>query len=348
MADFRFTNEETGAFCQSLAYLMHAGISGASALSLIAEDETREREQKILKEMAARADEGENLSDIFRSSGCFPDYVCEMVSVGEKTGRTEEALDSLGVSCARRASLDRQLKSALIYPAVLLLIMLAVIAVLLIYVLPIFDDVYSQLGSGLTGIAGGLLNVGKTLGGMVPVLIVLFTAAVAFLAAFAVLPSFRDKVLNAFWRSGKEKGVAARISTARFAQGLSMCICSGLSADEAVSVSAALPGNDTSVMKKAEKCQELLQEGASLAAGLRDSGLLPASESRILEAGIVGGSGDLAVETVSRRLTEESDAAIADSVSKIEPAVVVITSLLVGLVILSVMLPLVNIMSAIG
>ncbi|MDO5445757.1 MAG: type II secretion system F family protein [Eubacteriales bacterium] len=348
MSEQKFTNEETGSVCQSLAYLIHSGISAASALSLVAEDENRPKYKEILLEMATQADEGAYLSEVFRNSGRFEDYVCEMISVGEKTGRTEEALNSLGTSCARRASLDRQLKSALVYPAVLLLIMLAVISVLLIYVLPIFDEVYSQLGSGLTGMAGSLLNVGKALGSAVPLLIAVFVAAVVFLVLFSVVPSFRDKVLNLFWKSGKDKGVSAKISAARFAQGLSMCICSGISADEAVSISAALPGTDGSVALKAEQCRKLIADGASLASALRDSGLLPSTESRMLEAGILGGSGDLAVEQISARLTEESDSAISDSVAKIEPAVVVITSLLVGLVILSVMLPLVNIMAAIG
>lgn len=343
-----FTNEETGSVCQSLAYLMHSGISGASALALIAEDEPGEKVKEIFRGMSASADEGFSLSEVFRNSGRFEDYVCEMISVGEKTGRVEEALDSLGTACARRASLDRQLRSALVYPAVLLLIMLAVVAVLLIYVLPIFDQVYSQLGSGLTGVAGSLLGLGKALKSVLPLVILFFAAVIAALVLFSVVPSFRDKVLDLFWKAGKDRGVAAKISTARFAQGLSMCVCSGLSADEAVMISASLPGNDGPVASRAAKCQELLNDGSSLSSALRDSGLLPAAESRMLEAGITGGSGDLAVERISERLTDESNAAIADSVAGIEPAVVVITSLMVGLVILSVMLPLISIMGSIG
>ena len=344
----KFTNEETGAICASLAYLIHAGIPLSDALSLVAEDENDSFRAEELKKMAEKADMGEYLSDVFRGSGCFEDYVCEMLSTGEKTGRVEEALSSLADSCEKRASLDRQLKSALVYPSILLLVMLAVITVLLIFVLPVFDEVYSQLGSGLTGVAGGLLNVGKALGSVSPVIIVLFIAAALFLAAFSSIKEFRDKVLNLFWKSGKDKGVAAKISLARFAQGMSMCMSSGLSPEESIAAASSLPGSDTSVAEKVRACNELLDSGESLAPALRDSGLLPPSESRMLEAGIRGGSGDAAMEQIARRLTEESEAAITDSVSGIEPAMVIITSVLVGLILLSVMLPLINIMAAIG
>lgn len=348
MEKLLFSNEETGAICASLAYLSHAGISNANALALVAEDESRPKFKKVLSEMADRADHGEYMSEVFKASGCFDNYVCELLTVGEKTGRTEEALDSLSKSCEKRASLDRQLKSALVYPSVLLLIMLAVIAVLLIYVLPIFDQVYSQLGSGLTGVAGGLLHFGRVLGNLTPLLIALFVAAVVFLALFSAVAPFREKVLNLFWKSGKDKGVAAKISTARFAQGLAMCMGSGMDVDESIEMAASLPGSDSRLAEKLAEFKMLMAAGQTMTGSVKEAGLLPAAECRMLEAGVRGGSGDMAMEQISARLTEESDAALADSISRIEPTMVIISSVLVGLILLSVMLPLINVMAAIG
>lgn len=348
MKKITFSNSETGTICASLAYLSHAGISTADSLSLVAEDETRPGYREILKEMAMQADQGETVSEIFKKAGCFDDYVCELITVGESTGRTEEAFDALARNCEKRASLDRQLKSALVYPSVLLLIMLAVITVLLIYVLPIFDQVYSQLGSGLTGVAGGLLGIGRFLGKISPVLIIIFIAAVAFLAVFSLVDTFREKVLNLFWKTGKDSSVASKISTARFAQGLAMCMASGLDFDQSIELSASLPGNDEQMSEKLAIFKMLMAGGQPMGTAIKDSELLPAAESRMLQAGIQGGSGDLAMEQISRRLTDESDAALTDSISKIEPAMVLISSVLVGLILLSVMLPLINVMSVIG
>ena len=341
-----FTNEEIAAICTELNYLLHAGIGNADALTNLAEDETRSEVKEIFRAMAEQADGGSYLSEVFRDSGRFPDYVVEMIDVGEKSGRVEDSLSALASSASNRASLDRSLKSALLYPAILLVIMLAVIAVLLVYVLPVFNDVYSQLGSGLTGIAGGLLDVGRALSSAMPVIIVIFGIIVVFLTLFAAVPSFREKVLDAIWSRRGDAGVAGKLNYARFAQALSVAMSSGMNTEDAITASAKLlPENEQA---KCSRCIELMNNGSTLSASLRESGLLPASHCRLLEAGIRGGSGEQAMEEISNRLTEDSDIALAESVSKIEPILVIITSALVGLILLAVMLPLINIMAAIG
>ena len=81
---------------------------------------------------------------------------------------------------------------------------------------------------------------------------------------------------------------------------------------------------------------------------MAETELLPRAECRLLELGLRSGSGDTTMETITRRLTEESEAALEDKVAQVEPALVVVTSVLVGLILLSVMLPLLHIMTAIG
>ena len=78
------------------------------------------------------------------------------------------------------------------------------------------------------------------------------------------------------------------------------------------------------------------------------SGLLPAGQCRLLELGQRSGAGDSAMEAIARDLTEEGEAALESLVSRVEPALVLVCSVLVGLILLSVMLPLMHIMSAIG
>ena len=334
--------------CSELQYQLHAGIGNADALANICEDVSEKRYKEILRSMSEKADEGESLSAIFREAGCFPDYLSNMTEAGEKSGRVEEALKAVATASENRASLDRKMKSALLYPAILLLIMLVVIGVLLIYVLPIFDEVYAQLGSGLTGIAGGLLGFGKALGSITPVLAGLFVLIVLLLAAFAISDSFREKLLNFWWRRKGTKGVSGKLGRARFAQVLSMCMNSGLPVDDAIESASTMLTEFPAAVKSAEKCLEMLNTGSSLSAALGESGLLPKSQCRLLEAGIRGGAGEQAMEQVAARMTDEGEAALEESIGKIEPTIVIISSVLVGVILLAVMLPLINIMGAIG
>ena len=147
------SHEELSSFCMELSLLFHAGVGAGDALALLREDSDKSYGD-LLSGMARQVDEGAALSAALRASGCFPVYVSGLVEVGEQAGRLEEALSALSRYYEYRTRLDRQIRSALLYPAIMLLLMLLVIAVLLIKVLPMFDDVYQSLGGRLTGVAG--------------------------------------------------------------------------------------------------------------------------------------------------------------------------------------------------
>ncbi len=333
------SNEELSTLCLELSMLLHAGVGMGDALSLLAEEG-----DKLLGEMAEQVDGGMPLSAALRDSGRFPVYACGLVEVGERTGRTEEALAALARYYEDRVRLARRVRSALLYPAVMLALMLVVIAVLLVKVLPIFDDVYASLGGRLTGVAGGLLALGRWLEGAMPVLWVLLALVALFAAAFAASGSFRTRVLSLWRNSHGDKGVARLLNNARLAQAMAMGMASGLPLDEAVALSAGLL--EAGAKERCLACQKQLEEGQSLSTALRT--LLPANQCRLLELGQRSGTGDASMEKIARDLTEQGEAALDDLVGRVEPALVLVCSVLVGLILLSVMLPLMHIMSAIG
>ncbi len=280
--------------------------------------------------------------------GRIPAYVCGLVEVGEETGRTEEALAALSRYYERRARLDRQVRSALLYPAVMLVLMLLVIAVLLVRVLPIFDDVYASLGGRLTGVAGGLLALGRGLDAAMPALWAALALAVVFFGAFAGVESFRGRVL-ALWRRGRgDRGVSRRMNNARLAQAMAMGMASGLPLERSMELAASLMEDVPPARARCEDCRARLEGGASLSAAMGESGLLPAGACRLLEIGQRGGTADAAMDKIARDLSEDGEAALEELVSRVEPSLVLVCSVLVGVILLSVMLPLMHIMSAIG
>lgn len=341
------TNEEISSLCLELSLLLHAGVGAGDALSLLAEESDPEY-REMLSEMSQQVYAGSPLSDALRKTERFPAYVCGLVEMGEQTGRTEEALSALSRYYEDRLRMNRRVRSALLYPAVMLVLMLVVIAVLLVKVLPIFDDVYASLGGQLNGVAGGLLTLGRWLDGVMPVLWVLLALAAVFLAAFAAIDSMRSKVLS-IWRNGRgDKGIANKMNTARIAQALTMGISSGMPLEEAITLAAGLMDDVPAAKSRCTNCCERLEKGETLSSALKGSKLLPASQCRLLELGQQSGAADASMDKITRDLTEESETALEDMVGRVEPALVLVCSILVGLILLSVMLPLMHIMSAIG
>ncbi len=342
------TNEEIRALCMSLANLFHAGIGAGDALTLMAQDEEESAFRQLLTDMARRADEGASLAAAFRESGCVPNYVCGLLDVGEKVGRTEQTLDALGRHYEGRARLEQQLRAALLYPSVLLVVMLAVMLVLLMWVLPVFDEVYAQLGSRLTGVAGGLLMLGTVLRRAMPVLGVLLGMLLTILAAVCCVPGLRNTAVSAFRKAWGDRGAAGKIQMARVAQALSLALSSGMTDQEAVALAMTLAPEDMPVRGRCQECLARLESGDTLPAALGKTGLLSRSQCRLLDAGVRSGRGEQVMAQIAHHQLEEGETALETAVSRIEPTLVVLTSVLVGVILLTVMLPLMHIMTGIG
>lgn len=343
----KLTHSETARLCRGLSQLLHGGIGPAEGVFLLAEEETGGF-REVLLAMGQQMDGGGPLSGAMEESGAFPGHVSGMARIGEETGRLEEALGVLADFCEERCRTSRQIKNALTYPGMILLLMLAVIGVLLIKVLPVFDEVYASLGSRLTGTAAGLLHLGAVLERMLPALFVLLAAGAAVVLLYRLYAPFRERVTAWLQTRFGDRGVARKFNNARFARAMAMALSSGLSLEEAMELSQGLLADIPGAAARCGQCAEELQKGTDLSAAMSAAGLLPPAQSRLLTLGLRGGNADSVMETIADRLMEEAEEALEAAVAKVEPAMVMVSSLLVGAILLAVMLPLVNIMSTIG
>lgn len=218
-------------------------------------------------------------------SGIFPPEVCAQVRCGERTGRLEETLSAMAESGESRLRLARQLRSALLYPSILFLLMLLVIGVLLIRVLPVFEEVYASLGGGMTGLAGGLLRLGEWLSAALPWLAPILAVLAALGLAFAGSQRFRETVLRR-WRGGRwgDRGVSRKLQDARIAQSLSLGMRSGLSGQEALPWRA--PQCAPAAGERCHRAEKLLEEGLGFAEALRQGEALPPAACTLLALGI--------------------------------------------------------------
>jgi type IV pilus assembly protein PilC len=180
------------------------------------------------------------------------------------------------------------------------------------------------------------------------VLCVLLLAVAAFVIAFAVSESFRDKCLG-FWRARRgDKGLSWQVSSAHFAQAFSMGVSSGMQIEEAVELSGKLLEGVPGAQKKCSDCLDLLSQGTAVSDALLETNLLPQAECRILKTAVRSGTTDTCINEIADRMSWKSERAIQQAVSRIEPTLVIVGCLLVGLILFSVMLPLMNIMSSMG
>lgn len=341
----QLTQAQTAEVCSSLSLLLHGGLGLSDSVWLLQQEAAGDLGE-VLTALGQRLDGGSTLSGAMAETDGFPGYVTAMIRIGEETGRLEQALSSLGEYYGENVRTARQLKNALVYPCMILLLMLMVIAVLLIKVLPVFDAVYASLGSRLTGLSAALLYGGQLLGQLLPALLAVLVLGVVAVLAVCLWPSLGEKLRILWQKRFGDRGIARKFNNARFARGLSMGISSGLPLTEAARLAENLlsPG----AASRAALCRTALEQDASLTDALRAGDLLPAWAVRMIAAGVRSGSSDRVMEEVARRLMEEARTSLEERAAKVEPAMVLVCSVLVGVILLSTMLPLMNIMASIG
>lgn len=341
----KLNNEQIFTFCTALHDLLNAGVNLGDGLTLLAADEENAVLRGSLKDMAQWADEGASLADLVRRSGIFPGYVCALLAVGERTGKSEEALTALSRCYEARERMDRQMRTAMLYPAALLLVLLAVAVVLLVWVLPVFDEVYAQQGSGLTGFAGWLLALGKLLGKIMPAL----CAVLAVLAAALAVPAARRWIGKCWRLLLGDWGAHGKMLSARFLQAVAMAVVSGMTAREAVLLAQELADGEAKAFQKRSKvCLDAVDGEMPLHLALEKAEFLRNADRRLLDAAYRSGNGEQALEKTSHRLTEQAEEAMERQTGRIEPILVAVACGLIGAVLLAVLLPLMQIMSAIG
>ena len=342
------SSEYVSAFCLEMSMLMHSGIGIQDGIYLLIDDEKDKKIKNLLNEIAEILDEGQPLSEAVKSVDCFPDYMCKMIETGEQTGRIEQSLLSLSEYYDRQMQLTAQIRSALLYPAILMILMLVIIVVLLVKVLPIFNQVYVQLGGTMNGAARVLLRIGNVLGNMMPVLCGVLGAVVVLAIVFGCSSAAREAVLGVYRRLFGEHGLTRKISESRFASAMAMGMLSGLNTEEAFRNAMNFHLSVPKAKARYAKCLEMLELGEPMADCFRDNEILEAKYCRILSLGAKSGSSDTAMEEIARRMDNNVQLDIERKVGKIEPTIVIITSILVGVILIAVMLPLINIMSSIG
>jgi len=332
---------------RSFALLLHSGIGGADGAFLLAREEQPPL-QELLNSLGQHLDEGMPLWEAMEHTGGFPEHARAMVSIGEETGRLEEALNSLAAFYEERSRSLQQIRSAVAYPAMVLMLMLLVVGVLLVKVLPVFDRVYATLGSRLTGPAAGLLYAGQLLEGALPALFVILLGLIAGAIALKCSPGLRERLVSFWRRRFDDRGIARKFNNARFARALSMGLSSGLSLERSMTLAENLLQDAPGAASRCAACAKAMEAGTALGTALEEAGLLPPSQCRLLQVGTRSGSGDRVLEQIADTMMEEAQNALESAVSALEPAMVLASSLLVGLILLSVMLPLANILTVLG
>ncbi len=339
----RLTAPELALFCSQMTVVLRTGMFLPDGLSAMAGEE----KDGVLTYLSQRMREGDiPLADALEESGAFPGYVVNMTRMGEETGKLEDVMSSLCEYYERETGLKKQIKSAVVYPLLLVMMMVVVISVLAVEVLPVFSQVFNELGGAMSSTAAGLMRFGETAGKVAIALAVLLAAALIALLLIARRQK-RGGLFAVLARAPGFRKVSRKIDSGRFAYALSLTLGSGYSMENALEL---MPGllNDAGLIARSERCREEVAGGGSFSKAASDSALFSGMQARMISLGEESGALPAVMGKISDLCQDEIDSSLSALLSSVEPAMVGVLSTIIGAILLSVMLPLLSVMSTIG
>lgn len=340
----RLNNRELFQFCEQFSIILRSGMSAIEGLTILNDDSQTDRGKEILTFLYEDMEESGSLAHAMTKSGVFPSSATAYVRAGEETGCLDEVMSGLASFYQKEIQISDQIQSAITYPLVMLGMMTAVIVLLLVKVLPVFRQVFRQLGLEMTGISGALLGMGEAFGHYSTVFLVLLAVIVGFLFFLSLHPKGQQLVHKAIYHFPGMKEIPANLDYSRLCQCISMGIRSGLSPELCVELAGAIV-SEPEIKEKLSVCQKQLEQGYGFTEAITESGLFKSMELRLISIGFQAGASDEVMEKLSLRYEETSVGSISHIVSILEPSIVIVLSLLVGLILLSVMLPLLGLLS---
>ena len=325
-------NLELAEFCNQMHMMLASGISSMEALTLLLEDAENEDEKELLQLMLENVMETGYFYEAIISSKVFPSYAENMIKLGEETGTLDKVMAALSVHYTRENNIASMIKSSLIYPSIMLGMMLLVILILITKVMPVFEQVFVQLGQEMNGFSVGLLRMGETLK----------TYSVVFIG-FALLLT-----LIVYSQRNKlpfQKHLQEQIAICRFSDGMSIALKSGLTPEASLDLAQKLVENDV-LNGKIQKCKSELESGITLYESLKESKIYSGSYARLIHIADKAGTLDEAMEHIASEYEHATQSKIHNLIGILEPTLVIVLSLVVGVILFSVMLPLLGIMSS--
>ena len=341
----RISTREFLVFNQELATLLKAGMPLVQSLDILRQRVANPLLKTVLDDVYDRVRAGSSLSEAFESHGSlFPGVYTASLLAGEKSGSLEQVIRRYVAYVKIVSGVKRKTISALVYPAILLLLSCIVVGIIVLRVVPEFGAFYSQFGRDLPLSTRIIVSFSEFAGTYFFLMLFgVIAAAVAFVA-WLRKPGHRrrfDKWILSIPMLGP---IAQKFATSQAARTLATLLGGGIPLVNAIDVAARSISNQYMAHELTLAAQQV-REGRSLAASMLQSGTFPDVAIKMVEVGESTGALQEMLNSLSEFYDEEIDTNLTRFITIVEPALLVIMGIIIAALLLSLYMPLFNLSS---
>lgn len=332
----KFKTKDLAFNCRQLSAMLTSGLTLVKALDILSREQPTESAKAVWKDIYENVQKGESFSAALEMhSGTFPQFLISMVNAGESSGSLDVIMQRMSDHYAKENKMNNTVKSAMMYPIILLIMSIAIVIGMFTFIMPTFVDMFED-PSTMPTLTKAMIAISDFLKKRWYILLGIVVLLVFVLRYLLKVPSFRvkfDKLLIKGPGFGK---LIVTIYTARFSRTLSSLYSSGIPMVECLQRASAILGNSY-INEKFVTVIDEVKQGASLSSSIQRTEIFDSMFCSIIYVGEESGSLDDILTKTSDYYEEESDSAVQRLVAMLEPVMIIVLGIMVGLIVASVL-----------
>jgi type IV pilus assembly protein PilC len=329
-------------FTRLFATMIDAGLPLIQCLDILSNQQSNKTFGAVLKDIKGHVEQGSTFSEALkRHPKAFDELFTNLVHAGEVGGILDSIMNRLSIYLEKRQKLVRQVRGAMVYPSVVIVIAIGVMAVLLTFVIPAFESMFAEFGGGkdnLPILTRALIGVSNGFVTYLPFFVVFGVAAVITVSYVNRQPRGKRFFHQTYLKLPIMGSVLKKIAVSRFTRTLGTLLQSGVPILDALEICARTSGNvviEAGIMH----VRQSISEGKNMAEPLAATGVFPDMVVQMIAVGEQTGALDQMLNKIADFYEEETDVAVAAMTSALEPILMVGVGGMVGVVLIAMYLP---------
>ena len=332
--------KDIAVFTRQLATMMRAGVPLIQSFDIVARGSPNPRMTRMLNDIRSDVETGTSLSSAFRKHPLYFDALyCNLVEAGEAGGILEALLDRLAIYQEKTMAIKNKIRSAMIYPVAVLVVAFVVLAVIMIFVIPAFKDVFSSFGADLPAPTLMVIALSEFFTSYwYLIFLVIFGGTYVFFESWKRSIKMQKAMDRLLLRIPVFGDLVRKSSIARWTRTLSTMFAAGVPLVEALDSVGGASGNAV-YQEATEQIQKDVSTGSALTTSMQTTGVFPVMVVQMCAIGEESGSLDQMLGKAAEFYEDEVDEAVKGLSSLMEPFIIVILGVLIGGIVVSMYLP---------
>ncbi len=327
---------------RQLATLVQSGSPLEEALATTAKQTEKRNIKHILSAVRSRVVEGHSLANALGAyPSVFPDMYRATIAAGEQSGHLDAVLDRMAEYTESRQEVQQRISGAMIYPVTLTLLSIAIVSGLLAFIVPKIVEVFDNLGQNLPIMTQMMIKTSDFIRDYGLYIVIALILGFILFKQITKIPEWKYRYHRFVLRIPLIGKMVRGLNTARFARTLSILSSSGVPILDAMSISGQVIQN-MPMREAVEKAAVKVREGMSIHRALDQSGYFPPMTVYLIASGESSGKLDEMLERAAIQQERETDGMLTAMLSIFEPALIIVMGGVVLLIVLSILLPILN------